>query len=103
MLGGKGISCTVADARFAKPLDHALIEQLARHHPVLVTIEEGAAGGFGAAVLHHLANRDLLGGLRIRTLTLPDIFQDHDDMARQYAEAGLDAKGIAAAVAALIR
>ena len=97
----QGISCTVADARFAKPLDTALLQQLARHHGALVTIEEGAAGGFGAAVLSYLANNDLMGGLTMRTLTLPDRFQDHDDMEAQYAEAGLDAAGIAGAVAAL--
>ena len=85
-LDAQGISCTVADARFAKPLDDELVRQLARHHRALITIEEGAAGGFGSAVLHFLANNDLMrGGLAVRALTLPDRFQDHDDMARQYA------------------
>jgi 1-deoxy-D-xylulose-5-phosphate synthase len=96
----KGISCTVADARFAKPLDSDLVRRLARKHRLLITIEEGAAGGFGAQVLHLLANEGLLRpGLEIRNLTLPDIFQDHDDPARQYVQAGLDADSIAALVA----
>ncbi len=97
-LEAQGLSCTVADARFAKPIDTALVRQLARHHRALITVEEGAAGGFGSQVLHYLANHDLMGGLTVRALTLPDRFQDHDDMARQYAEAGLDAHGIAAAI-----
>ncbi|MDZ4762349.1 MAG: 1-deoxy-D-xylulose-5-phosphate synthase [Alphaproteobacteria bacterium] len=97
MLGAQGLSTTVADARFAKPLDEALIAQLARHHEVLITLEEGARGGFGAFVLHHLAERGLLDrGLRIRTLTLPDIFQDQDKPERMYELAGLDARSIAA-------
>jgi 1-deoxy-D-xylulose-5-phosphate synthase len=87
----------VADARFAKPLDEALIAQLANNHEVLITIEEGAKGGFGAFVLHSLAERGLLDkGLRIRTLTLPDVFQDHDTPDRMYEFAGLDARSIAA-------
>jgi 1-deoxy-D-xylulose-5-phosphate synthase len=96
-LAARGYSTTVADARFAKPLDEALIRQLARHHEVLITIEEGAVGGFGAFVLHFLARDGLLDrGLRVRTLTLPDIFQDQDTPARMIAEAGLDADAIAA-------
>jgi 1-deoxy-D-xylulose-5-phosphate synthase len=97
MLEKQGLSTTVADARFAKPLDEGLLAQLARHHEVLITIEEGARGGFGAFVLHSLAERGLLdNGLRIRTLTLPDIFQDHDSPDKMYMQAGLDARSIAA-------
>ena len=104
MLAAQGISCTVADARFAKPIDRDLVRQLAGHHRALVTIEEGAAGGFGSQVLHYLANADLLrGGLSVRALTLPDRFQDHDDMARQYEEAELDAASIAAKIAAIFQ
>ena len=95
-LAKEGVSVTVADARFAKPLDGELIRRLVRHHKLLVTVEEGAAGGFGAQVLTFLANEGLLRpGLEIRTLTLPDVFQDHDDPARQYEAAGLSAAGIA--------
>jgi 1-deoxy-D-xylulose-5-phosphate synthase len=98
-LAAMGLPTTVADARFAKPLDHDLIRQLARHHEVLVTIEEGAMGGFGAFVLHFLASDGLLDrGLKVRTLTLPDIFQEHDKPELQYALAGLDADGIVSAV-----
>ena len=97
MLDKQGLSTTVADARFAKPLDEALIAQLAKNHEVLITIEEGARGGFGAFVLHSLAERGLLdNGLRIRTLTLPDVFQDHDSPETMYEFAGLDARSIAA-------
>ena len=78
-LAARGLPATVADARFAKPLDTALVEQLARHHEVLITIEEGAVGGFGAAVLQHWRWRGLLdGGLKVRPMTLPDRFIDHD-------------------------
>ncbi|HVY88776.1 MAG TPA: 1-deoxy-D-xylulose-5-phosphate synthase [Hyphomonadaceae bacterium] len=97
MLAAQGLTATVADARFAKPLDEALIAQLARHHEVLITIEEGARGGFGAFVLHSLAERGLLdAGLKIRTLTLPDTFQDQDTPEKMYEQAGLDARSIAA-------
>ncbi len=90
-----GLPTTVADARFAKPLDQGLIRQLARHHEVLITIEEGSVGGFGAFVLHFLASDGLLDrGLKVRTLTLPDVFQDHDRPELQYRLAGLDAEGI---------
>ena len=96
MLGAQGLSVTVADARFAKPLDKNLTSRLAREHEVLVTIEEGAVGGFGAFVLHHLAETGGLDhGLKIRTLTLPDEFQDQDSPAKMYAAAGLDARHIA--------
>lgn len=98
-LAAMGLPTTVADARFAKPLDHDLIRQLARHHEVLITIEEGAVGGFGAFVLHFLASDGLLDrGLKVRTLTLPDIFQDHDKPDLQYRLAGLDAEGIVGTV-----
>jgi 1-deoxy-D-xylulose-5-phosphate synthase len=91
-----GLSTTVADARFAKPLDTQLIERLARHHEVLITIEEAAIGGFASAVLHHLASRGMLDqGLKIRPMLLPDRFIDHDTPAKQYEEAGLDARTIA--------
>jgi 1-deoxy-D-xylulose-5-phosphate synthase len=98
-LGAMGLATTVADARFAKPLDHDLIRQLANHHEVLITVEEGSVGGFGAFVLHFLACDGLLdAGLKVRTLTLPDCFQEHDKPELQYAQAGLDADGIVAAV-----
>lgn len=102
-LGARGFPATVADARFAKPLDTALIEQLARHHEVLITIEENAVGGFSAAVMQHLAWKGLLdGGLKLRPMILPDLFIDHDSQAKQLAVAGLTAKDIvAAAVGAL--
>ncbi|WP_395629967.1 1-deoxy-D-xylulose-5-phosphate synthase [Aquidulcibacter sp.] len=94
-LAALGLPTTVADARFAKPLDHDLIRQLARHHEVLITIEEGAVGGFGAFVLHFLASDGLLDrGLKVRTLTLPDLFLEHDKPELQYRLAGLDAEGI---------
>jgi 1-deoxy-D-xylulose-5-phosphate synthase len=91
--------------RFAKPLDTLLIERLARHHEVVLTIEEGSLCGFGALVLHHLAARGMLDrGLRIRTLTLPDRLIDHDTPRRQYDAAGLNAPQIvAAALSALGR
>jgi 1-deoxy-D-xylulose-5-phosphate synthase len=103
ILGAAGLSTTVADARFAKPLDTALVEQLARHHAVLVTVEEGSVGGFGSFVLHHLAHQGLLdGGLKVRPLVLPDRFIDHDNPKKQIAEAGLDANAIAAAAMAAL-
>ena len=102
-LEARGISVTVADARFAKPLDLQLLTQLARHHEALVTVEEGSVGGFGAHVLHALAALGLLdGALKIRTLVLPDVFQDHDTVEVMYRQAGLDAEGILAAVTALV-
>ncbi len=94
-LAGRGFSSTVVDARFAKPFDTALVEQLARHHAVLVIVEEGSAGGFGALVMQHLAVRGLLDGdLKIRPLCLPDRFIDHNAPAAQLIEAGLAAKDI---------
>jgi 1-deoxy-D-xylulose-5-phosphate synthase len=90
-----GLSTTVADARFAKPLDAKLIERLAREHEVLITIEEGSVGGFSSAVLHHLATAGLLDhGLKVRPMVLPDVFIDHDAPAAQYDQAGLTARHI---------
>jgi 1-deoxy-D-xylulose-5-phosphate synthase len=90
-----GLSTTVADARFAKPLDHDLIRQLVRHHEVLITVEEGSRGGFGAFVLHFLSDDGLLdGGLKVRTMTLPDIYQDHDSPMKMYDQARLNAPHI---------
>jgi 1-deoxy-D-xylulose-5-phosphate synthase len=95
LLAARGISTTVADARFAKPLDEDMILRLAREHEALITVEEGSVGGFGAFVLHFLADRGALdAGLKVRTLTLPDIFQDQDKPEAMYAAAGLDAEGI---------
>ncbi len=90
-----GVSVTVADARFAKPLDGALIERLAREHEVLITVEEGAIGGFASHVLHHLADAGLLeNGLKVRPMVLPDRFIDHNSPSLQYDEAGLNARQI---------
>jgi 1-deoxy-D-xylulose-5-phosphate synthase len=98
-LAAHGLSTTVADARFAKPLDTDLVLRLAREHELLVTIEEGSIGGFAAYVLQALAERDLLGnGLKVRTMVLPDIFMDQDKPDKMYAKAGLDAAGITAQV-----
>ncbi|MGC1864901.1 MAG: 1-deoxy-D-xylulose-5-phosphate synthase [Pseudolabrys sp.] len=94
-----GLSATVADARFAKPLDVQLVTRLAREHEVLVTIEEGAIGGFGAYVLQTLAEQGLLDqGLRVRCMVLPDRFIDQDTPTAMYAAAGLDAGAIVAKV-----
>ncbi len=98
-LAARGLSTTVADARFAKPLDQALIDRLADQHEILVTVEEGAAGGFGAAVLHHLAQTGRLDrGLKIRTMTMPDAFLEHAKPEDQIAAAHLGAADIAATV-----
>jgi 1-deoxy-D-xylulose-5-phosphate synthase len=98
-LAAHGLSTTVADARFAKPLDLDLIRRLARSHEVLVTVEEGSMGGFGAQVLQAMAADGLLdAGLRVRTMTLPDRFQEHDSQARQLEEAGLTAAHVVATV-----
>jgi 1-deoxy-D-xylulose-5-phosphate synthase len=99
-LAADGISCTVADARFAKPFDEELVRRLVRTHGMLVTVEEGSTGGFGALILHFIANNGLLRpGFDIRTMTLPDVFQEHDDPAKQYETAGLGASDIARVVA----
>ena len=95
LLEAQGISTTVADARFAKPLDHDLIMQLARHHEAVITVEEGSRGGFGAFVLHFLSDQGVLdNGLKIRTMTLPDVFQDQDSPAKMYDTARLNAAHI---------
>jgi len=97
MLAARGLSATVADARFLKPLDEELIATLAANHEVLITVEEGSQGGFGAAVLQFLSRESLLdGGLKVRTLHLPDIFIEHDTQAAQLIQAGLTAHDIAA-------
>src|ERR1700761_8478224 len=94
-LSGYGLSPTIADARFAKPLDTDLIAKLAREHEVLITIEEGATGGFASHVMQFLAWEGLLEkGLKVRPMTLPDVFQDQDTPEHMYAQAGLDADGI---------
>jgi 1-deoxy-D-xylulose-5-phosphate synthase len=99
LLASHGLSTTVADARFAKPLDVELVLRLAREHEVLVTVEEGAIGGFGTHVLHALAEHGALDrGLKVRPMVLPDLFIDHDSPAAMYAGAGLDAKAIVAKV-----
>ena len=98
-LEADGVSATVADARFMKPLDTALIERLAAEHEVLVTVEEGSVGGFGSHVLHHLATSGLLDrGLKVRPLVLPDRYIDQASPERMYEWAGLDAAGIARTV-----
>ena len=102
-LSAYGLSATVADARFAKPLDRDLVRRLAREHEVLLTVEEGAVGGFGSHVMQFLAWEGCLDkGLKIRPMVLPDRFQNQDSMERMYAEAGLDANSIAAAALAAL-
>jgi 1-deoxy-D-xylulose-5-phosphate synthase len=98
LLARAGVTATVADARFAKPLDRDLLRRLARGHAALLTVEEGAIGGFASQAMHALAADGLLdGAVRFRPLVLPDRFIDHAAPERQYAEAGLDARAIAAA------
>ena len=97
LLARQGVSCTVADARFAKPLDHDLIDQLVAHHRAVLTIEQGAVGGFGAQVLHYLAETgQLQSGAALRSLVLPDQFIDQASPEAMYAAAGLTADKIAA-------
>jgi 1-deoxy-D-xylulose-5-phosphate synthase len=96
-LGARGLSTTVADARFAKPLDHDLIRRLAREHEVLITIEEGSVGGFGSFVMHYMALQGMLeNGLKVRPMTIPDAWFDHDKPESQVEAAGLTAKHIVA-------
>jgi 1-deoxy-D-xylulose-5-phosphate synthase len=96
-LAAYGLSTTVADARFAKPLDTDLVNRLVRDHEVVITVEEGAIGGFGSHVLHHLAMTGALDhGVKIRTMVLPDLFLDHDSPQVQYDKAGLNARHIVA-------
>ena len=102
-MAARGLSATVADARFAKPLDEDLILRLAREHEALIIVEEGAVGGFGGFVLHLLASKGALDrGLKVRSLTLPDRFQDQDKPDVMLAEAGLDADGILRAALAML-
>jgi 1-deoxy-D-xylulose-5-phosphate synthase len=102
-LAAKGLSTTVADARFCKPLDSDLVRRLAREHEVLITVEEGSIGGFATHVMHDLAHAGLLeSGVKFRPMTLPDFFIDHDAPQKQYEAAGLNARHIVAqALAAL--
>ncbi|MEI6417427.1 MAG: 1-deoxy-D-xylulose-5-phosphate synthase [Sphingomonadales bacterium] len=103
-LDSRGLSTTVADMRFAKPLDYDLIRKLAATHDVLLTVEEGAIGGFGAHALTWLSDQGLMdNGLKVRTLRLPDTYQDHDAPAKQYADAGLDAAGMVRAILDALR
>ncbi len=103
-LEARGLSTTVADLRFAKPLDEALIRKLMASHEVIVTVEEGSIGGLGAHVLTMASDAGLLdAGLKIRTLRLPDVFQDHDSPDKQYDEAGLNAPQIVDTVLAALR
>ena len=98
-LAALGLSATVADARFAKPLDTELVRRLVQNHEVLITIEEGAVGGFGSFVLQYLAGEGLLDrGVKIRQMVLPDVFIDHDKPEKMYELAGLNAPGIVATV-----
>src|SRR5262249_48541113 len=98
-LAGFGLSTTVADARFAKPLDIDLVLRLAREHEVMITIEEGSIGGFGSYVLQALGDSGTLGrGIKVRAMVLLDIFIDQDSPNAMYAKAGLDTKGIVAKV-----
>jgi 1-deoxy-D-xylulose-5-phosphate synthase len=95
-LEARGLSTTVADARFAKPLDEDLILRLAREHEVLITIEEGSVGGFGSYVLKLLSDHGILdrGSVKVRSMVLPDVYLDHDRPERLYARAGLDGTAI---------
>ncbi len=94
-LAAKGLSTTVADARFCKPLDSELVRRLAREHEVLITIEEGAIGGFASHVMHDLAHAGLLeSGIKFRPMMMPDIFIEHDNPVKQYDVAALNARHI---------
>jgi 1-deoxy-D-xylulose-5-phosphate synthase len=102
-LATRGLSTTVADARFMKPLDEEMILTLAREHEVLITIEEGSIGGFGSQVLHLLAHAGALDrGLKVRPMVLPDVFLEHETPARQHDLAGLNAPHIIACVLAAL-
>jgi 1-deoxy-D-xylulose-5-phosphate synthase len=103
-LEARGLSTTVADLRFAKPLDEAMIRRLLTTHEVAVTIEEGAIGGLGAHVLTLASDLGLIdNGLKLRTMRLPDIFQDQDKPEQQYADAKLDAAAIVDTVLTALR
>jgi 1-deoxy-D-xylulose-5-phosphate synthase len=98
-LAAHGLSTTIADARFMKPLDEEMILKLARDHEILITVEEGSIGGFGSHVMQFVAEQGMLdGGLRMRSMVLPDEFLDHDTPNAMYGRAGLDAKGIVSKV-----
>jgi 1-deoxy-D-xylulose-5-phosphate synthase len=98
-LESRGLSTTIADARFAKPIDHKMIAKLALDHEVLITIEEGSAGGFSAHVMKYLANDGLLdNGLKVRNMTMPDKFIEQDSPANQLDQAGLTARHIVSQV-----
>jgi len=100
----RGLSATVADARFAKPLDEGMILRLAREHELLITVEEGSIGGFGSHVLQLLSDHGALDrGLKVRSMVLPDMFIDHDKPERMYARAGLDSAAIVAKVFEVLR
>lgn len=102
-LAAQGISVTVADARFAKPLDVELVRELASSHEALITVEEGSIGGFGAYVLQQLAEDGFLDrGLKARAMVLPDVYLDHDSPEKLYAKAGLDTAGIVAKVLSVL-
>jgi 1-deoxy-D-xylulose-5-phosphate synthase len=104
LLEAKGLSTTVADLRFAKPLDSELIRKLMLNHEVIVTVEEGSIGGLGAHVLTMASDEGLTDtGLKIRTMRLPDIFQDHDKPEKQYDQAGLNAPQIVDTVLKALR
>ncbi|MCG6121061.1 MAG: 1-deoxy-D-xylulose-5-phosphate synthase, partial [Blastomonas sp.] len=104
LLDAKGLSTTVADLRFAKPLDEEMIRKLLATHEVCVTVEEGAIGGLGAHVLTMASDAGLIdSGLKLRTMRLPDIFQDQEKPEVQYAQAGLDADGIVETVLKALR
>ena len=99
-----GLPTTVADARFAKPLDTGLVRRLAREHEVLITMEDGAIGGFGSHVLNYLASNDLLGGrLKVRSMFLPDKFIGHGSPQEQFDEAGLEARHVVNEVFAALK
>ncbi len=99
LLAAAGLSTTVADARFAKPIDNDLITQLAHHHEVLITVEEGAIGGFGSHVMQFLSINGMLDGkIRLRSLMMPDVFVEQNSPGAMYSNSGLDAKGIVSAV-----
>jgi len=102
-LAARGLSTTVADARFMKPLDEDLVSRLAREHEVLLTVEEGSVGGFGSQVLHFLAHSGALDrGLKVRPMVLPDVFLEHEAPLKQYDMAGLNAPHIVATVLAAL-
>ncbi len=102
-LDAMGFTTTVADARFARPMDYDLVRRLAANHPLLITLEEGASGGFGAHALEYLAEHDLLkAGLKVRPMFLPDRFLEHDTPAGQLRTAGLDTAGIVATALAVV-